>query len=271
MLGEAQDLAQRATITEMVRTFLAAAEDIRKSFAVIAAAEERLNSAFVLGSYNTFRVSARGYEDYAKPEDVIKHLERKAWDCLIERLELRRMMSVKAWNKLRHDLECGQLPPITEENVQGVLAGFKSQLPDMLNDAVQEVFEWLRPRNNEYKTNTEFEVGRKVILSCPVEPKTFGGGFEVRYHHHQNLTALENVFSALDGKGQISKSYHSLLSNAIKDSGKSGRGETEYFRFKCFKNGNLHLEFRRLDLLDRLNAIAGGNRLRSESRERSAS
>jgi DNA repair protein RadD len=33
--------------------------------------------------------------------------------------------------------------------------------------------------------------------------------------------------------------------------------ETDYFRFKCFGNGNLHLEFLRLDLVERLNAIGG--------------
>lgn len=247
------DLAERATIAEMVRTFQRAAEDIRRAFGVIAAAEKSLD----------MRVSDRGYENYAKPEEAIARLQRQAWKHLIERLELRRMMSVKAWTQLGQQLERGELPEITEENVQGVLAGFVSQLPDMLNDAVQEVFEWLRPPRSNYKTNTEFEVGRKAILSYPVERKMFGGGFEVSYHWQQRLTALENVFSALDGRGQTTKSYYSDLSNAIKDAGPDGRGETDYFRFRCFKNGNLHLEFVRLDLLDRFNAIAGGMRLRS--------
>ena|SRR5439155_23407886 len=41
-------------------------------------------------------------------------------------------------------------------------------------------------------------------------------------------------------------------------------GETDYFRFKCFRNRNLHLEFKRLDLVAKLNAVAGGMRLRGE-------
>jgi len=46
--------------------------------------------------------------------------------------------------------------------------------------------------------------------------------------------------------------------------GEDGIGETDYFAFRCFKNGNLHLIFKRPDLVRRLNQIAGGKRLRGE-------
>lgn len=49
------------------------------------------------------------------------------------------------------------------------------------------------------------------------------------------------------------------LVDAIGTSGIKGVGETEYFKFKCYKNGNLHLEFKRSDLVDTLNQIAGDN------------
>lgn len=43
-----------------------------------------------------------------------------------------------------------------------------------------------------------------------------------------------------------------------------GPGETDLFAFRCCANGNLHLRFRRLDLLARFNQIAGGRRLRPQ-------
>ena len=49
------------------------------------------------------------------------------------------------------------------------------------------------------------------------------------------------------------------LINAIQDS-QCGTGETEYFRFKSYINQNLHLEFTRMDLVQRLNEV-GGNGL----------
>jgi hypothetical protein len=72
---------------------------------------------------------------------------------------------------------------------------------------------------------------------------------------------LENVFTALDGNGQIAKRYNSVLEDAI-CSAPGGVGETDYFNFKAHRNGNLHISFRRRDLLARFNQIAGGARLR---------
>jgi hypothetical protein len=41
-------------------------------------------------------------------------------------------------------------------------------------------------------------------------------------------------------------------------------GETEYFAFRCFRNHNLHLRFKRPDLVAKINQIAGGNALRGK-------
>ena len=59
----------------------------------------------------------------------------------------------------------------------------------------------------------------------------------------------------LDGKA-LSAYRDGDLSKAI-EAAEGGIGETEFFRFKCFGNGNLHIEFRRMDLVDQLNAIGG--------------
>jgi hypothetical protein len=66
----------------------------------------------------------------------------------------------------------------------------------------------------------------------------------------------------IDGKVPV-KSYHGPLYDAITDS-QDGTGQTDYFKFKCCLNGNLHLEFLKPELVARLNAVAGGNRLRKE-------
>jgi hypothetical protein len=36
-------------------------------------------------------------------------------------------------------------------------------------------------------------------------------------------------------------------------------GESEYFRFKVYGNGNVHLELKRLDLIAEINRQCGGN------------
>jgi hypothetical protein len=138
----------------------------------------------------------------------------------------------------------------------------------MLTEAVEEVFSFLRPRRSEYKRNSEFEVPPKIILSHIVDTGWMGR-FRVSYYRSQHLTALENVFSALDGRGSVSKSYYSALQQEIEKATRTERRfQTEYFEGTVHKNGNMHLTFRRLDLLKRLNEIAGGKRLRGERERR---
>ena len=43
----------------------------------------------------------------------------------------------------------------------------------------------------------------------------------------------------------------------------NGTGETRWFRFRCFRNGNLHLTFTRPDLVHEINRIGGASGLRS--------
>jgi hypothetical protein len=108
----------------------------------------------------------------------------------------------------------------------------------------------------EYKTNDRFRVGRKVILPHRVERGYASGKFRPNYYRQQELTALDGVFHLLDGKG-VMREHLGPLCKAIEASA-DGRGETTYFAFKCFKNGNLHLAMKRLDLVKQLNGLAAG-------------
>lgn len=168
-------------------------------------------------------------------------------------------MSNAAWEELEQKLEKDEdIPEVNEENINALLSGFRAQAGDMLNDAVKEAFEWLRPRRSKHKRNSEFEVPRRVVLTRTLH-RRYGGGFEVDWKEEQKLIALENVLGKLSGRGTICKTHWSQLSNAIR---LSPKGETELFFYSAYDNGNLHLTFRDTELLARFNALAGGARLR---------
>jgi hypothetical protein len=141
----------------------------------------------------------------------------------------------------------------------------------LVDELTKEIFDWLRPRvdsdgrsynGGKYKTNNREVIGSRVIRSLMVE-RAYNGGFHVRYdgESSQRLRTLENLFRALDGKGSTGTGYQSELQTAIERE-KRGDGQTEYFRFKACKNGNLHIEFLRADLLAELNRRAGGRNFR---------
>lgn len=267
-------LAKRLTVNEAVDAYERAIRDLRDGFALVARAERLLNDTFVLDHYGKIHIHMhRDRVDFDAPDETTARIEKQVWAALVERLEVKRMMSIHRVKELDDAIEKGEMSPISIENVTAFATGISNALPDMLVEAVREVYNWLRPaagwHGSHYKTNQKnarFELGPKVILSGMVESGWSGKiPFHVHYHCTDKLRALDNVFSALDGKGQISKTYYGPLADAI-NSSPTGRGETDYFRFKAFKNRNLHLEFKRLDLVEHFNALAGGKNLRDHDR-----
>lgn len=82
----------------------------------------------------------------------------------------------------------------------------------------------------------------------------------MNYTKKPHLQSLDTIFHLLDGRGIPTESHYGPLVSAIEaEDGKIG--ETEYFKYKCFKNGNLHLEFKRSDLVDEFNLRCGDRTL----------
>ncbi len=257
------DLAIRETLPALVACYRQAEEEIRQAYDLLESAEKRLQTGFQEFECNCFNVNPR---DYCKvgsqaADMVMESIKTEAWRVLVERMELRRVLSVKRRKELDDQLMKGdKLPDITEENIVAMLQDNLASIDLYVKEAIGEVFDFLRPVGSVLKTNSEFELGKRVILHHVVSPGYIKGTFRVAYRHEPELTALDNVFSVCDGKGTI-KTYRGPLCDGISES-KDGVGETDYFRFRCCLNGNLHIEFKRSDLVARLNATAGGSRLK---------
>jgi hypothetical protein len=265
------DLAQRSTVRELVATLNQTEDVVRRTFAEIHEAETQCNALFVLGGSKTMRIdpSYGGHSgaDWQDPDRVIERLRRTAWGCIVERLELGRVLSSASWNELQQEIEKGPIQPVNEQTVNEFVQRFTGNLRGLFEAKVTEVFDWLRPRHarNEqpYKTNVKNALealGPKIIISGVVEEGYGRTRYRVRHWQSQHLAALESVFRTLDGQGYGTNTYYGELHDAINNS--DGTSETTYFRFRVFQNGNMHLSFRRLDLLAKLNSIAGGKNLR---------
>ncbi len=230
-------------------------------------AQEILDAAFGHDAYmHTIPQDNRGLEGMRKDN------KKRAWRQIVALLEIRKVMSVKRIEELDKNIEHGDMPEITLDNILQISRGLVENAGEFAAEAVIEVFDFLRPgagEFNKYKTNAKnarFELGKKVIIVRALEWR-YGGGYHVSYWRSDNIRAVDRVFHLADGAGQM-KGYEGPLIDAIQTStAETGyAGETEYFRFKCYGNGNLHLEFKRPDLVTKLNAAAGagGNKLRGK-------
>jgi hypothetical protein len=248
-------LAGRQTIVEFVHEYASAEKDVRDGFALIKRGLQSLGEGTSLHTGH--------YVDFDSPDETASNLRRKAWANIIDRLQMRRAMSAKAWNEFEKKMKRSDVPPITVEIVEGMVRQYKQDLPEMLEASVVEVFEWLRPHDSEYKTNTEYEIGKRVVLNGVI--RLSYGTWGTSNWYRQELIALENVFDLVAGKQATERvNACSKLETAINMIRLSEpcAGETEHFKFRGFKKGTLHLEFRAPEHVKRLNAIAGGARLK---------
>lgn len=265
------DLVRRASVDAIVRVYAESEKTIAAACLAVAGAvgavNETLGSLGLTREVEFGRLDRGGSFPWSDPSDCLGVMRRQLWRSLVERLELRRMLSIARAKELDSWLDT-TTEEITHDSVFGLFRSYAENLPDMLAEAVEEVYGFLRPRS-ALKTNSQYELGAKVILSYWVEGD-WNGGLRPNYHRHAEYIALDNVFAALDGRGSIAASWRGELGEAVSASQAENdyRGATRYFRFRACKNGNLHLEFLRRDLVEKFNRIAGGRRLKHDNEAR---
>lgn len=260
-------LVHRLTVSQLVTAYAQSEADIHAALGTLRAAEDRVNAALMNSDGDLHRgwtVHVHERLRLDDVDDIVAEFRRRVWQQLVHRIDLRGMMSSERWTKLQREIEKGaEVPPITMEAMEAFVGQVTRDIPTMAEEKVREVFEWLRPHNSTHKTNSEMEVPPRVILGHVVEWVGYLGRFRVNYDYaQQKLIALQAVFQALDGKGHVVRSTYSDIENMLTSGKGQHAGEVPYFRFRAFRNGNLHVAFTRLDLLAQLNRIAGGARLR---------
>jgi hypothetical protein len=257
----------RTSLVQMVEVYNRNIETIKTAFAQLVLAQEELFQTFEGGErnyhFNIASVMDRRHVDFEKPQDLIAEFKKSAWRALVDKMELRRIMAIKSKEQLDKQISDGDVPEVTVENIIAMMQTQLGRMDQLLAEAVHEVFDFLMPWDKtEYKTNQKYRLGSdKVIIGWAVRP-AYGSrpGFRVEYSKQQKFTATDNVFHLMDGKGTV-KTHQGPLCDAIEQCGPEGVGETDYFKFRCFGNGNLHLQFKRPDLVTKMNAVANGNAL----------
>lgn len=254
-------LATRKTIEELSAVHQAAVDKIERAYALLAEAQAELKSAFSekLSGFDTVDRNIYSSDPLDVCEGIKTKVTRTAWRAAIDRLGIRKVLSVKRTEELNDRLDSHSKfiwPAFTTANVMNEFIELSKAANSLLAESVKEVYEYLRPgatQFNKHKTNNKyarFALGKKVILT-----NVFAYRRYLTEYSEPNIVAMDRVFYALDGKS-ITDSYVSPLVDKMNT---SKDGETEYFKYKIYQNGNMHLEFKRMDLVDKLNRIAGAD------------
>ena len=252
------DIMKRETFTAIVGQVSKSKADFCKAIDILETAQKELG--MVLGDYRSHIL-----EHSISKEKCLDKIKGNAWDFLLHRSGVFEFCSIKQRDEINSQMNDEKnLPAFTLDNIQSWFESYAVNIDKLFEDSIKEIFNWLRPwKRDGYKTNNREIIGRKVIKTSMFE-NVWGDKMSLVYYNEKYIQALDNVFSLMDGKG-VAK-YPGNLVTAIKEECRKNikSCETEYFIVKWYKKGTMHIEFKRLDLLDKVNAKAGGLNLSAD-------
>ena len=260
------ELMQPQTAEAMVSAFQLAAAKLAEARRLSDEAQTIFENAF--GAHSWF-YTLTNQQHVHSAADLEKHNLSAAWRAIMQKTDMRRLMSTQRAEQMDKNIEEGKVPPLTVSAIFDTLQSLIDGAPQIYKESIAEAYNTLRPgagQRNKLKTNEKFgryDIGKKVILLSMVNTNIGYKMYQnltVRYNQTDTLRVIDKAFHNLDGK-PFTDGYLCPLVDAI-NTAKDGEGETEYFKFKAYYNGNLHLEFKRPDLLVKLNQIGGDGSLK---------
>lgn len=260
----------------IVENVQAAQAEVTRAFDLLHQAKERLTATIghapcyydSLWQHNINDFNLRG-----KSTESVTHIRKNAWRYVVKLIGVREYMTDARKKALDAQIEKGDLPDFTVDNILSAGACWTLQTPQLLQESLQEVYDWLRPRHTRgvgaLKTNHTFKIGPKVIIGGAVERPWPGASFRISHYRENDFRSLGNVFSLLDGQGvqYYPEDFVTRFTHSMQENPAASCYCDAYFQCKAFANGHLHITFRRGDLVEALNRMAGEMALQEPGKE----
>ena len=181
------------------------------------------------------------------------------WSHLITITELERLMDKKAKDQFTQQL-IQDPPEVTIDNVAATLEQFMADAGTIWKRGIAECFSALDRR---FRSHDGWKIGSRVIIT-----HVFSADGYWNYHGNDRdrLHDIERVFKVIEDRekegSEDPKPYLGIV-EAVENVRRGGWGarqtevDSEFFKVRAFKNGNVHLWFKRDDLVDKVNQLLG--------------
>jgi hypothetical protein len=256
--AEFHEVVPSVSITHLLQQRDAVLERLAQAFGLLQEAHDIAISAH-LGFPNV--VASKDYRGHG--QDVVGRLasdgealklsrgavDAAAWRYLMQESGMRSLMSASKRGEFDDQVSKSLMPELTREAVYATFGALHESRAEMFDQGVIECFKKL---SWEYKTNLPQKFGKRIIVSYLTY--TYG----INSTAADRLDDLMRVFHVLDGKPEADHRHgcYVQLGTAFREQTawpKSYRND--YFELRLFRNGNGHLCFTRLELIDAMNAI----------------
>ncbi len=182
--------------------------------------------------------------------EFIKDLDRRFWNLSFSNTGFMQLMDQQAKRDFDRSLD-KEPPEFTIENIRSIFISLNQDSEMMFNRGVINAFQRFSD-NHKTNTNNAFKINLKCIIGYIFRRCYSGTGLIINDHQSGLINDIDRVFKVLDKQKHIERH----LEMAINDSLKKGNFyEDEYFKIKGYINGNAHIQFKREDLLEKVNDI----------------
>lgn len=211
---------------------------------------------------------------------MVDSYKSKMWNLALNNSDIKKYMTADVRNNFNEFLGQQSSYDFNKQNVYSVINMIFDNRFNILEKAVESLFDTFTAFYKEnrlivegWKTNDKFKVNRKVILPYFLG-KSFSGYYET-YRKYDTYDDIDRVMCYLTGKDynlfdkpikeydysvkDKDKEYEMLsLKRAVDKTkvGDSSRQESEFFWFRCYKKGTLHIEFKDKNLWEEFNLRA---------------
>lgn len=191
-------------------------------------------------------------------------LKMWVWNNIVDRLDVERFMTQKVRDDFREKMSSQKNIAISKKNIMDFVSALMQNWADILEENISAVFDHFTKyyaENREYvegwKTNERWKVWKRVILPNIID--TQWNNIRICYSKENQLSDIDKALCYISGKNlkEISSLHDSLRENMKQ--GLKG-WESEFFKFKWYLKGTLHLEFKDKFLWQEFNTRACAKR-----------
>lgn len=189
--------------------------------------------------------------------EVTKNLDQNIWERLILTSGIEKLMDKQAHEEFRKSL-VKDMPPVSADAVAATLEQLRMDARTIFLRGLANCFSGLDRR---FRSHDGFKIGSRIVLTYAMDRY----GSWSRYEREVEFRDVERVFRTLDGKehvdryggiiGAIEKARQVAREGVKWDKAVTFVAEDDYFRVRIFGNGNMHVWFKRNDLVRRANLL----------------
>lgn len=184
-----------------------------------------------------------------------KELQAASWKFLINQFDMRRFVTSKVYEDINKFVETQQHVPFTMKNVYKMLNRIVAESGDRMQKSLEEAFDLICSYSAEnstagetWKTNANYMVNHKFIVPrmCNYYEYTYRNDYVTLSLWGQDRTDdIHKALCYITGT-PVSDRYEDTFRNYVrKNNLEWGQWyEWGFFRFKCFKKGTIHFEFK---------------------------